>query len=181
MERTIDKSLFVSISGKVIGLGAVLGLIGLLFVVAPEMLGLAVGTVAGVLLILLGVIRGLFAWIASTWGAVFLRFLLALLALVAGVLIISDPERGRAALTIVVAVFLVADGLSQIFLSLPLRPVGGIWLMLSGIASVVISLIIWQQWPASGEWALGILVGAKLLVDGLGLIGVGSVMKAVSN
>ena len=110
-----------------------------------------------------------------------MRFLLALLALVAGVLIISDPERGLAALTIVVAVFLLLDGISQILLSLPLRPVGGIWLMLSGIASVVIGCILWQQWPASGEWALGILVGAKLLVDGLGLIGVGSVMKAVSN
>ena len=94
---------------------------------------------------------------------------------------LSDPGRSLQVLTVILAVYLLLDGVSEILLALPLRPIGGMWVMLSGVVSIVLAIMIWRQWPASGEWALGVLVGVKLLVDGLAFVGVGAAAKAASS
>ncbi len=181
MEETAVKSSLTSASGKVIAVGAVLSLIGIVFIVKPEALGLGVSSLVGVLLIILGLFRIAFAWLASSWGSTLLRFFIGALAVAAGILVLSDPARSREVLTIVLAVYLLLDGISEIALALPLRPIGGMWVMLSGIVSIVLAIMIWRQWPASGEWALGILIGVKLLIDGLAILGVGAAARSMAS
>ena len=181
MEETVARSSLSSVSGKVIAVGAVLSLIGIVFILKPEALGMGVSSLVGVLLIILGLFRIAFAWIASTWGSTLLRFFIGALALAAGILVLMDPARGREVLTIVLAVYLLLDGISEVALALPLRPIGGMWVMLSGIVSIVLAIMIWRQWPASGEWALGILIGVKLLIDGLAILGVGVAAKSTTS
>ena len=181
MEPTrVDTSLRAA-SGKVIGIGVVLSLVGIVFIVAPQSMGMAVSGLVGVLLIILGISRIAFAWVASTWGSTLLRFFIGVLAVTGGVLMLSDPGRSLQVLTVILAVYLLLDGVSEILLALPLRPIGGMWVMLSGVVSIVLAIMIWRQWPASGEWALGVLVGVKLLVDGLAFVGVGAAAKAASS
>lgn len=181
MEPAKVNSSLGSASGKVIGVGVVLSLVGIVFILAPQALGLGISTLIGVLLIILGLLRIAFAWVASTWGSTILRFLIGVLAVAGGVLMLSDPARSLRVLTVILAVYLLLDGISEILLALPLRPIGGMWVMLSGVVSIVLAIMIWRQWPASGEWALGVLVGVKLLVDGLAIVGVGAAAKAASS
>ena len=47
-------------------------------------------------------------------------------------------------------------------------------MLLSGVASLLVGVVMWVQWPASGEWGIGLLIGIKLLVDGATLIGLGA-------
>ena len=44
------------------------------------------------------------------------------------------------------------------------------WLLASGIVSVVLGWMIWAQWPASGLWVIGLLVGIQLLFTGWSLV-----------
>jgi uncharacterized membrane protein HdeD (DUF308 family) len=171
MEPTKVNASLGSASGKVIGVGVVLSLVGIVFILAPQALGLGISTLIGVLLIILGLLRIAFAWVAS----------IGVLAVAGGVLMLSDPARSLQVLTVILAVYLLLDGISEILLALPLRPIGGMWVMLSGVVSIVLAIMIWRQWPASGEWALGVLVGVKLLVDGLAIVGVGAAAKAASS
>lgn len=181
MEPTAASSTLGPVAGKVIAVGGILSLVGIIFIVKPEALGTGVATLVGVLLIILGLFRSAFAWVASTWGSTLLRFLIGALAVAAGAVVLSDPGRAREVLTAILAVYLLLDGISEIMLALPLRPVGGMWVMLSGVVSIVLAVMIWRQWPASGEWALGVLIGVKLLVDGLAIMGVGAAAKAVTS
>ena len=72
-------------------------------------------------------------------------------------------------------VYFFADGLTALLLALQLRPVGGgAWMLLSGLASLLVGAVMWMQWPTSGEWGIGLLIGIKLLVDGATLIGLGA-------
>jgi uncharacterized membrane protein HdeD (DUF308 family) len=162
------------LGSRVIILGIVLALLGVLSIAAPLQSAMAIAVVVGVLLVVGGVIRTVFAIVAATWGSAILRFLFGVLMVVCGVWVVTNPEAGVKVLTLVLAAYFVADGIFQIIFSLQLRPVGGgVWVMLSGILGVVLGVLIWVQWPLSGEWAIGVLVGVKLILDGGSLIGLG--------
>jgi len=161
--------------GLVRAMGVGLVILGALCIWAPQMSGLVVSVVVGVLLILGGLVRISFAWVAPGWGSAFLRFAFGVFAIIAGGYMVAQPELGSRALAIVLMVYFFADGLTALLLALQLRPVGGgAWMLLSGLASLLVGAIMWTQWPASGEWAIGLLIGIKLLVDGATLIGLGT-------
>ncbi len=92
---------------------------------------------------------------------------------------IADPALGLQAVTIVAFVYLIADGVTQILFALRLPPgTGGIWILLGGALSVVLGVLIWRGWPFAGDQAVGILIGVKLIIDGIALIAWASVARA---
>ena len=94
---------------------------------------------------------------------------------------IGQPDVGSQALAIVLVFYLFADGITSLILALKLPPAaGGAWVMLGAIASLIIGVLMWMQWPASGDLAIGLLIGIKLILDGVVLIGIGSAAKAAA-
>jgi uncharacterized membrane protein HdeD (DUF308 family) len=58
------------------------------------------------------------------------------------------------------------------------RPAAGWgWLLLSGVLSLLLAWLIWAQWPLSGWWAIGVLVGVNLLGTGAALVTLASALK----
>ena len=53
-------------------------------------------------------------------------------------------------------------------------------MLLSGALSLLLGLLIWNQWPLAGVWAIGILVGIELLSTGISLVILGSAVKEFS-
>ena len=95
---------------------------------------------------------------------------------------IMQPDVGSQALAMVLVFYLFADGITSLIFAVRLPPAaGGAWMMLGAIASLVIGVLMWMQWPAAGELAVGILIGIKLILDGVTLIGVGSIAKAAAD
>jgi uncharacterized membrane protein HdeD (DUF308 family) len=41
------------------------------------------------------------------------------------------------------------------------------WVLANGVITALLGVAIWQQWPASGLWVLGTLVGIDLIVNGV--------------
>jgi uncharacterized membrane protein HdeD (DUF308 family) len=161
-------------------LGIGLIVLGGLSIYAPQQSGMAVGILVGIFLIVSGLFRAAVFWIATSWGSAILRLLLGLIAVAAGVVMITNPSTGLRAITIVAIAYLLVDGATEILFALRLPPgAGGIWIMLSGVASVVLGVLIWRGWPVTGELAIGILIGAKLILDGVALIATASAARAV--
>jgi uncharacterized membrane protein HdeD (DUF308 family) len=84
---------------------------------------------------------------------------------------------GMTTLTIVLGVMFIIDGISQVTFSFFLKPVGGGMMLLNGIIGILLGILIFAKWPASGEWAIGLLVGIKLVIDGVALLSLGIVGK----
>ena len=40
----------------------------------------------------------------------------------------------------------------------------------SGVLSLLFGLLIWNQWPVSGMWAVGVLGGVDLLSTGISMV-----------
>lgn len=160
--------------------GIVLILLGALCIYAPRQSGMTVGVLVGIYLVVSGLLRTAVFWIAESWGSAILRLILGVLAIIAGGVMIADPALGLHAITIVAIAYLIADGVTAILFGLRLPPgSGGIWILLSGVASIVLGVLIWREWPFAGDQAVGILIGAKLILDGVGLMAVAAAARAV--
>lgn len=167
-------------TARLLGIGLII--LGLIAVFAPKFTGMTIGVIVGILLIVSGFLRVTFAWVAMSWGDAILRFLFGALALVAGIVMITDPELGLRVITIVAIVYLLVDGISSIVFAVRLPPATGSgWIVLSGILSILLSGFIWFEWPFPGEQAVGILVGVKLIVDGLAMLAVAMTARAVGD
>ncbi len=170
------------IGENVRNLGIVLIVLGALSIWAPQVSGKTLAVIIGVLLILGGIGRTLFWWFAPSWGSALLRAAVGVLTVVAGVYMLMQPEVGSSALAIVLMFYLFADGITSLIMALRMPPiVSGGWMLLGSLASIALGVLMWMQWPASGELAVGLLIGIKLILDGVSLIGLGVAAKAVSD
>jgi uncharacterized membrane protein HdeD (DUF308 family) len=43
------------------------------------------------------------------------------------------------------------------------------WLLLSGTVDLVLAFLIWQGWPGTAAWAIGMLTGVNLFFSGVSL------------
>jgi uncharacterized membrane protein HdeD (DUF308 family) len=83
-------------------------------------------------------------------------------------------------LTILIGVFLFADGVVEIIGSFSLsRESGRAWMLIGGICSIALAVMIWRQYPLVGSWALGILLGIRLFFIGLVMVTSGSAVRAL--
>jgi uncharacterized membrane protein HdeD (DUF308 family) len=81
-------------------------------------------------------------------------------------------------LTFLLVAYLVGEGLWKIIVSLRSMPATGyLWLLASGILSLLVALLIWKQWPIAGTSAVGILVGVNLVITGMALLALAGSMK----
>ena len=97
-----------------------------------------------------------------------------------GVLVWFNPELGSRFLTILLTIFFLVHGLWKISSAFQYRNYSAWgWMLLSGILSLALAWSMWRQWPLSGEWAIGILVGLDLLVTGFATILLALAIKKV--
>jgi len=77
--------------------------------------------------------------------------------------------------------YLLVDGISSAILAFHVRPERG-WgsLLFSAVMGVILGFLLLREWPLSGAWAIGTLVGVNLLVSGFSLISVGSAARSLA-
>lgn len=150
---------------------------GVLALVAPLVSGLTVAIMVGVLMLVAGLTR----LIDAFQGGGFWSGVLGVISGIAGLVMIIHPMLGLASITMVLVAYFLVLGISEIVAAFQLRPVQG-WgfLLFSGIVSVLLAWMIWSQWPLSGAWAVGVLVGVQLIFSGMTMIALGSALKQQS-
>ena len=153
------------------GLGMALGIgiaiAGVLAVISPLVAGLSVTIAVGALLIVSGISRLFLAFKMGSFGRGLLMFALGALTLVAGGYLIARPGMGLATLTLFLAAYLFVDGVFEIIYAFRLRPIKGWgWTFFSGIAALVLGVMIWRQFPVSGMWAVGTIAGVHMIFAG---------------
>ena len=81
------------------------------------------------------------------------------------------PFEGVLALTLLLAAFLLVQGVFQIVAAYRIRPGRSWgWMLASGIATLILGVLIWLGWPGAALWIIGLLVGIHLLFSGFSLV-----------
>jgi len=165
-------------AGWAIFVGIVMIIAGVLSLVLPFAAGLAVTAVIGATLLAGGVVQMLLAFKAGAFGRGLMIFLLGLLAAVAGIYTLMQPAAALASLTLLLAAYFIATGALAVIAAFQVRPSQGWgWMLANGIINVLLGVMITSQWPLSGAWAAGILVGVHLLSGGVALAALGSAVR----
>jgi len=161
--------------------GVLLVALGLLAVALPNTSTLGIDVVVGCLLVAGGIVR--FATIARKrhvpgfWWS----FLSSSIAVAFGAILIARPVRGVITLTIVITVFFAFEGLAAIFVALEfrryLRNWG--WTLLSGAINLALAYLIWNGWPNTATWVIGLYLGINMIFLGMTLIMTASAARSL--
>jgi uncharacterized membrane protein HdeD (DUF308 family) len=157
--------------------GIIAIILGFLAMAAPVLTGLSIALFLGILVVIGGVVRLVWAFQAGSVGKGILQILLALLTLVCGLLLVANPLFASGFLTILLSLYFVVDGVSEIAVGLGTKRG---WFIVAGVISILLGVMLWAQFPISGAWALGILLGIKLLFIGLIMIMGGSAARSMA-
>ena len=167
-----------TISPRLFWLGVLLVLLGIAAIAFPEFGTLAATLLTGWTLLIAGVLIFVSSfWIHGT-GPFFAANLFGLLSGAAGVFLLFNPMAGAVALTLILGIMFMFQGASELMFALEARPGKG-WggMMISGLASIVLAIIIVSGWPGISAVALGILLGINFLTTGIAYISVSRAMK----
>jgi uncharacterized membrane protein HdeD (DUF308 family) len=154
--------------------------VGLVALAMPVAATIATTLVLAVILGIAGITRLVHAFQVRAWGGVAFHVVLGLLYVAAAVLVFSRPLAGAVGLTLVVGGWCIAFGLVQVVLALrkPRIPAWG-WVLAAGVAGIALGVMLFAGWPATGLWAIGLLVGVNLVFTGVGLLMVGLAIPSV--
>jgi uncharacterized membrane protein HdeD (DUF308 family) len=151
----------------------VLLLLGVGALIAPFMAGLTITFLIGWVLVVSGGV-GLVAAFAGHlhfhrgWSLAS-----AIIALIAGLLLLAFPLIGVITAAIVIGAYLVVDGVSLIALALSRRErhfPGWPWLLASGALDILLALFILSLGAAGSSILIGIIVGVDLIFAGFALL-----------
>jgi len=126
--------------------------------------------VLGWVLVFGGIFQAIHAFKVSQWSGFLLELVLAILYVVVGLVMVAQPEAGALSVTFLIAAFFLVGGLSRIFVGTMLHPPGRAWLLLSGVVTLLLGMLIWAEWPASGLWVIGTFVAIDMVFSGTWLI-----------
>ncbi|MEM9018154.1 MAG: HdeD family acid-resistance protein [Verrucomicrobiota bacterium] len=161
-------------------LGIFVLLLGFLSIAAPFLTGIAITVMVGATLLVCGIVQLLHGFQVLGTGAKVWAILVGVLTIVVGVLVLVRPVSALAGLTLILACFFVADGILTGIAAFQARPnQGWAWLLFSAIVTFLLGAIIWRQWPVSGTWAIGILIGIRILLAGFTMIFMGSAVRVM--
>lgn len=162
-------------------LGVICIILGILAMLAPMLTGFSIVILLGVLVLVAGIIRMIWAFQAGSLGKGMLMFAIGALTLLCGIALVANPLFAAGVLTILLAVYFVLDGIFEIAAGFQVRPgIGWGWLLFGGIVSILLGVLIWKQFPLSGIWAMGILLGIKLFFVGLIMAVGGSAIRSLA-
>ena len=159
------------------GWGFAVMLLGILAMMTPFFSGVAVTSLVAVFIAAAGLAMTFYAFKAGSFGKGLLQFLFGGITVLFGVAMFVTPILSMFGLTGLLMAYFVVDGIFAVVSGIRGRSEPGWgWVTVSGTASIVLAVLLWRQWPASGAYAVGLLVGIRLIFSGwsiamLGMLG----------
>ncbi len=153
--------------------GIALSILGLAAIIVPLIAGVFATVLLGSLFLIAGIV-GLIATLRARQAPGFGWSLLsALVAVIAGGVLLWNPLQGLVTLTYVLTAFFIVNGILIIILAIAhRRELSGKWewMMVNGVIDLILAGIIIAALPGTLVWAFGLFVGIDMMFGGASLI-----------
>jgi uncharacterized membrane protein HdeD (DUF308 family) len=159
------------VRGSLIALGIIQLLLGTFCILLPFVAGSIVIILSGILLLLSGITEIGHTARSHGFGVGAAAYSGGVLSIPAAILIILWPWIGLSFLALAVAVYLFVDATQRIVVAAKMHPGRGwTWMLLTGVLAVLLGVAILVDWPLSGDWAVGTLLGVFILSRGWNML-----------
>lgn len=161
-----------------LGIGLVLlGTLAVVFAFASTLFSVIY---LGGLLLVAGVFEAIKAFKVNLWHNFFLHLFLSLVYAIAGILIIYNPIGNAITLTLLLAIILIIVGAARLIFAVAKHTPHRGWLAINGILTILLGVLIAYQWPMSGLWVIGMMVGIDMIFTGWTWIMLAYAVKKIS-
>jgi uncharacterized membrane protein HdeD (DUF308 family) len=155
--------------------------VGCVAILVPAVASVGTAIFIGWILLIAGAFLVAAAFSAHSVGTVILRLAWAVLTVVVGLWLIVEPHNGTLTLTLVLGLYFLFMGLTRIAVAFAARGQQNAGLVgLSGLAGLIVGILVLAKFPSSADWAIGLLVGIDLIFAGWTLTSVALVGKQIS-
>jgi uncharacterized membrane protein HdeD (DUF308 family) len=164
--------------GWFVGIGAALGLLGLVASANLLLAAIAATYVVGAAMFAGGILMLVHAFGVRRWGWAAFWTLSGLLYLAAAAVVLYEPLFAARLIVLVLAASVGASGFVRIGIALVARAHGWGWMLASGLISIAAAVLIAIGWPANAIWVLGFILAIDLLFQGTMLMFIGFTLKS---
>jgi uncharacterized membrane protein HdeD (DUF308 family) len=148
-------------------LGALMILAGFLVLGDVVLFTVVSALFIGWMAIAVGIFEIVHAFWTKGWGGFVWQILLGILYVAFGIIVLRQPLASALALTYVLGLVLLFSGLIRVVIGVGRWRQQGWVMLVSGVFGVIAGLIILSEFPESGLWVLGVLLGIDLLTHGV--------------
>jgi len=162
-----------------IALGIALIILGTISIAFPLFMTIAAKIFLGWMILIGGIASVVHAFYARDWGGFFWSLLIGILYVIVGGWLAFFPLAGLIGLTVLIAVMFIGEGLVKAFIGFGLEKEDGrLWVIISGIAAIIVGIMLFSGMPSSAMWAIGTLVGINFLFSGWAFIMIATAAKS---
>jgi uncharacterized membrane protein HdeD (DUF308 family) len=172
MTTNVSDDFKKNVNGSLIT-GVLVIVLGIVAIALPAVSTIFAETWFALILISAGIAKVVYAFQTRNQGETpnegfIWQLLLGVLYIGTGVMLFVNPFRGALTLTLLLASFLLTEGVFESILAFRLRPQQNwTWVLVDGIITLALGAMIWFQWPFDAPWLIGTLVGASILFTGI--------------
>jgi uncharacterized membrane protein HdeD (DUF308 family) len=155
--------------------GILLILLGAFAVFVPVVATITTTIIFGWVFLIGGVVGLFTSFQARHLPGFWWSLLSSFLGIAVGFMLLAWPITGAVSLTMLLAVYFVAEGLTSIMYSIEhKRELSGRWgwLLVNGVIDLVLAVIIVAGLPVTAAWALGLIIGIDLIFGGFALVAI---------
>jgi uncharacterized membrane protein HdeD (DUF308 family) len=152
--------------------GIVLVILGMIAICVPPLATVTVEILIGWLILLSGVLGLVMTFQTRGSPGFGWSLLSAIVAIAVGIILLIWPLSGVLSLTLMLTIFLAAEGIVSIMYALAhRRESSSRWqmMLISGIVDLILAGLILGGLPGTAAWAIGLIVGINLLFGGVAL------------
>jgi len=153
--------------------GVVLIVLGVLALIVPAATGLATSLIIGLVLLVSGIAGLISSFAGRPHVHAGLGFASAVVSIAVGLLLVLFPLAGPVIISVLLAIYLIADGVILIGLAIDLRrrvsPRWG-WMMASGVLGVLLGVALLLVTGIGSAVLVGLFIGVDLIVGGAVLL-----------
>jgi uncharacterized membrane protein HdeD (DUF308 family) len=157
-------------------LAIIFGLIGVYMSTAMTITSILV---MGIFLLIIGILSIVESFSAPKWDGKLINLGLSMLYIIAGAVTIYNPIASAVWFTLFLSIFLGVMGVFRLVMSFQIRDESSawIWVALGGISNIILSILIYLEWPESGLWVIGLFISIELIIQGVNAISLSSIIK----
>ena len=164
-----------------LGLGIGLVILGTLAVIFSYITTLFSVMYFGVFMVVIGLFEAVKSFKMHLWSTFFLHLFLAVLYIVGGGFIVMYPAINAVSLTLLLSLFFIVSGILKIIFVVTCKTPHTFWLFTNGSVTFLLGVCILNQWPLSGLWVIGMLIGIETLFTGWTYIMLSAAAKKIEH
>ena len=169
------------VPGALIGLGILFIILGMIGIAGQVLFSFVTINVLGIFLFAGGVLQGVHAFKSTGWKSVTIQLIFAILYIAAALYVWAFPIPALEAITLWLAAIFFVTGVLRLISAFQHRQFNEwIWLALSAAISILMAVLIINNFPAASLWLPGLLIAIELLLQGWSLLFLGFAARSLT-